>query len=342
MALNLRLGLQIGTESASWPLPQFTAAAQRARALGVDTLIVKIADGSQVWYAALGGGDAWAGVWNVLQAIQAEGIQVLPYLYSYGNRFGAFQQEVNAIAFVQARGFEVCLDMESEWNGQAALAGQLAAALGAPIWVSTWADPAFQDWNTVLAALAPKTRAFLPQVYTPFLAARWQQQYAAAGIPASQIIPTLNNQTLGLAAGRETLTLWEYNQLSDADITQVRGVMSMLPSGWTDDGTTLTAPNGQTCNTGFRHFVLANTWDAGNVPLAPDYHADPLTSADTSLGAGERQDFRDCSVGWTAARGYEFLLPIGQELATLKAQPPVAGEPLADAAKAALKAWLGV
>lgn len=223
--LNMRAGLFIGTETFTWLLSDFRAAAQRAKALGVDTLIVKIADGTQVWYASLGGGDAWQGVWNVLGAIQGQGVQVLPYFFSYGNKFGAFQGEVNLANYVLSKGFDVCLDMESDWNGQDTLAKQLIFALNGPVWVSTWADPALQNFNKVLQALAPKTRFFLPQVYTPFLQGVWQQQYSAAGIPDSQIIPTINDQTLSVAGGRAAITLWEYNQLSDA---QIIGVLQSL------------------------------------------------------------------------------------------------------------------
>lgn len=228
--LNMRAGLQIGIESFSWTLAQFTAAAERAKTLGIDTLLVKIADGTEVWYANLGGGDAWQGVWNVLGAIRAEGVQVLPYFFSYGNQFGAFQGEVNLANYVLSKGYEVCLDMERAWNGQEVLAGQLVSGLDAPVWVSTWADPAIQNWTKVLQALAPKTRAFLPQVYTPFLAGVWQQQYSAAGIPTSQVVPTINDQTLSVAGGRAAITLWEFQQLSDAQLTSAVQSLS-LPSG---------------------------------------------------------------------------------------------------------------
>lgn len=40
-----------------------------------------------------------------------------------------------------------------------------------------------------------------------------------------------------------------------------------IPSGWRDDGRTLTAPNGVPVVRGFRDWILAHGWDAGNVPM---------------------------------------------------------------------------
>ena len=114
-----------------------------------------------------------------------------------------------------------------------------------------------------------------------------------------------------------------------------------IPAGWTDDGTTLTAPNGVALNTGMRSFILGLPyWVPGNVPLAPEHEADPVSIASPELGNGTRVDFLECSVGFARATGWVGFLHVGTELAMLTQQQPPAPDPLAVAAKAALKAWL--
>lgn len=46
--------------------------------------------------------------------------------------------------------------------------------------------------------------------------------------------------------------------------------MSGVPSGWHDDGNTLTAPNGQPVVLGFRQHILNENWPAALVPVAPE------------------------------------------------------------------------
>lgn len=113
------------------------------------------------------------------------------------------------------------------------------------------------------------------------------------------------------------------------------GVPVFIPDGWNDDGTTLTAPNGVSLSTGMRSFVMDRPWwPPENVPLAPEHEADPLDSANLALGNGTRVDFLYWSVGWARATNATGFLQVNKE------PPPPAGEPLADAARAALKAWL--
>jgi hypothetical protein len=83
--------------------------------------------------------------------------------------------------------------------------------------------------------------------------------------------------------------------------------------GWHDDGTTLTAPNGVPVIKGFRDFVLAQNWDAQNIPLAPEYGTPQLEGSNPSLGGGTQQVFRWKMLGWTQAHGV-FEEWTGQEL----------------------------
>jgi len=97
------------------------------------------------------------------------------------------------------------------------------------------------------------------------------------------------------------------------------GVTLMVPQGWSDDGTTLTAPNGVAVRLGFRDYVLSHTWDAGNWPIAPEQGVSLLEASNPSLGGGTQQVFRWSMLGWTAQRGV-FMEWCGQELATVRGQ----------------------
>ncbi|HEY1353205.1 MAG TPA: glycoside hydrolase family 25 protein [Ktedonobacteraceae bacterium] len=101
-----------------------------------------------------------------------------------------------------------------------------------------------------------------------------------------------------------------------------------LPSGWHDDGTTLTAPNGVPVILGFRaHILNAPSWDANNMPQEAEHHTDPVLLHNVVLGAGQRQCFRDGLLWYTDAKGVVWEPHPGLELdaayrqiATLQAQ----------------------
>lgn len=137
------------------------------------------------------------------------------------------------------------------------------------------------------------------------------------------------------------------------DANVYTGEIVMVPAGWTDNGSAgLTAPNGIDVPPPFSDYIRGNVWSSDNLPLAPAAHLESIEDGNPSIGPGMRQDFRMSSLaasdndsqGGPAHQPY--LVWIGQdrlallaEVAALKAQPPQ-GEPLADAAKAALRAWL--
>ena len=93
----------------------------------------------------------------------------------------------------------------------------------------------------------------------------------------------------------------------------------MIPKGWTDNGTTLTAPNGYKVVQGFRDHILNNPWDAVNYPLEESHAKAPLEVSNPALGNGTQQVFRYAMLGWTPSGGVieEWL---GQELLALRAQ----------------------
>lgn len=94
--------------------------------------------------------------------------------------------------------------------------------------------------------------------------------------------------------------------------------MSTIPTGWQDDGHTLTAPNGHRVVLGFRDHVLNTNWDPSNQPLEEEWHADPLEYSNPSLGAGQKQCFTWTTLEWTPVRGV-FEGWQGQEIHALLA-----------------------
>jgi hypothetical protein len=92
----------------------------------------------------------------------------------------------------------------------------------------------------------------------------------------------------------------------------------VIPHGWRDDGTTLTAPNGHKVVLGFRRYVLTHAWDSTNVPLEEENGRSPLEEAHPALGSGTQQIFNWTTLEWTRARGV-FVAWTGPELLKLRA-----------------------
>ena len=111
----------------------------------------------------------------------------------------------------------------------------------------------------------------------------------------------------------------DYDRSLKADFGQWLEGESMVPQGWTDNGTTLIAPNGVHVVHGFRDYVLNNAWPAENWPLAPEFATGQLEASDTALGSGTQQLFRTAMLGWTTTRGV-FLEWSGVELAFCRQQ----------------------
>jgi len=91
------------------------------------------------------------------------------------------------------------------------------------------------------------------------------------------------------------------------------GDTPMIPANWTDDGTTLTAPNKIPVTLGFRDHVLNSSWDSNNWPLEPAQHLDLVEQSNPSLGSGQVQTFRWKRLEYTSAAGV-FEGWLGQEL----------------------------
>jgi hypothetical protein len=219
-----------GTETANWSLDQFKQAANNARSMGISALLVKVADGGNLWYSAIGG---WK---TVLDTINQSGIVAIPYTYSYGNRFGAITSEIAILSDAMRYTGIVVADLEVEWNGQVGWAQQMSAALS-PIpglfGVTTWADPQLQNWNGVLAALKPCVNFWLPQVYSDYLAAGYHAQFDPLQLP---YFPVLNlgsdvgpNNIMGIAQNAHSplIALWEYQSVA-AYASTVKAIVALF------------------------------------------------------------------------------------------------------------------
>jgi hypothetical protein len=235
--------LFVGTEAYTWQLADFAKAAQNARALGVDTLCVKRADGANKWYQTSGH------LALERQTCLSAGVGFLPFMYNYGPKFGNEQiQREAAVAqeMMQVCDGLVCLDMEVEWNNNAAAAQQLCDLLRpsvekGDVLVTTWADPVEQQWTPVLAALHPIVSAWVPQVYTNWLGTKMQEWQASEGtmltiFPALDIADLYNYnspltllQTM-LSQGHGSYWLWEY-QAAIANPTLVHTLFALFGTG---------------------------------------------------------------------------------------------------------------
>lgn len=91
-----------------------------------------------------------------------------------------------------------------------------------------------------------------------------------------------------------------------------------VPSGWSDDGTILTAPNGHHVIQGFRGWILTHQWDPSNVPLEEVQAVNPVEEYYPSAG-GTRQLFNLIGLGWEKDRGV-YVIGIGNELKGARAE----------------------
>lgn len=117
-----------------------------------------------------------------------------------------------------------------------------------------------------------------------------------------------------------------------------------VPTGWKDDGKTLTAPNGHVVVLGFRDYVLAHNWPSDEVPLESERGVASLEWQDPRAGAGSRQVFLRTALRWNAGApvseivlGPE-LLAVEQRLAALQQQVAALEQQLATGEPAALEA----
>lgn len=339
--------LFLGVETSAWSLADFIQAAHNAKALGCTSLLVKIADGGNIWYA---NGVGWQ---KVLDTINAQGIRAIPYTYCYGDKFGAIQTEIAILQAAMRYAGIVIADMEEEFNGQDGWAATVTNALQ-PVpgifGVTTWADPNLQDWNGVLTALKPCVNFWLPQVYSDYLASVYHTQYDPSGIP---YYPILNlgtdagpNDPVAIArtANSPIVGFWEYTPAMGAynaivkQIIKEHGVIMPIPNGWHYDANsnTLTPPNSKFVVTGnFAKKILSlPSWDANNVPIENavqvpqcEVHVHPpqsgirqLFSEAEMLDIPSRNYIGLGAIGYEVAACYNLIASLETQIAALKAQ----------------------
>jgi len=212
--------LWTGGETRDWSVADFRHLAQQAHAAGFDTICVKRADGGQRWYASPDQ------LRQEAEAVAAEGCGYLPFSYCYGPKFArptdAFpgEQQVRdecAILIEMARAVPCHssqADMEAEYNGAVKCAelfcSLMREAQDITLSVSTWADPAVQNWEGVAAALAPCVNAWVVQRYTDWLAQQplpAEETCVMPGVDLSQEFST-NNHPVTIAAGHPSVFVW--------------------------------------------------------------------------------------------------------------------------------------
>lgn len=96
-------------------------------------------------------------------------------------------------------------------------------------------------------------------------------------------------------------------------------LQTIAPQGWSDDGTTLRAPNGWIVIKGFRQWIVTHNWDPDNLPLENEHEQNPLEVSNHELGGGTQQMFRQTVLEWTLARDV-FEMWSGQEFLALRQQ----------------------
>ena len=246
-----QMPLFVGVESQYWQLAQFQNAASRAKALGISSLLIKVGEAGSLWYGSIGG---WQ---KVLSTIAAVGVKAVPYYYSDGG--GVLASEIAALTTVMKAAGIVIADMEIQYNDdahddQVHWAQQVNAAL-LPVpgifGVCTWGDPAEQNWQHVMAALAPCTNFWMPQVYSDYLASVYKTQYAGYSpvYPAFDLAGDFgpNNIVANVRAAQSPIiALWEYQELASVAATlstalQFGGGITTMPKPTTPNQYQITA-----------------------------------------------------------------------------------------------------
>jgi len=83
------------------------------------------------------------------------------------------------------------------------------------------------------------------------------------------------------------------------------GGTKVIPAGWTDDGATLSAPNKISVVKGFRDFILAQAWDAEDLPLAPEYTSASIELGNPAIGAGRGRI--SARGAWAGRRRWRYI-----------------------------------
>lgn len=228
--------LWVGNETHAWTQDDWRAAGHFARSVGVDSICAKVADGGIRWY-----GSAAQLLHNIRDVVLTTGAGFIPFAYCYGPKFGTAQ--IHAECAILAEMMSVCpivqADMEAEWNGHtdaAALFESLMRPVAGLLSISTWADPAEQQWEGVAHILAPCVNQWVIQQYTDWLAGQ-EGQYdpavftcIAPGVDLRSEFGPDHPLAIARAAkahGHQTVYIWEYES-AKANPALVREIVAAM------------------------------------------------------------------------------------------------------------------
>jgi hypothetical protein len=215
-----------------WSVKQFAGMASAAKALGFDTISPKIGEGTQAWYSL----DA---VKQQRAAVLAAGCGYAPFWYSVGPKFGIVAAEARMMQqYGDANAGVIISDMETEWDGQVAAAEQFASIFRpwvGTLGVTTWADPIYQNWVGVMAALAPAVNVWIPQRYDNWLASQALPAEATIIQPAVDLSQefgpnNVTSQVLRIASRGGTAWIWD-NAFARANPGLARNLTAILHKG---------------------------------------------------------------------------------------------------------------
>ena len=232
-----RTVLWVGVETRGWSTEDWRACAQFAHSLGVDSICAKVADGGIRWY----GGPAQ--LHAIRDTVLTTGCGFIPFSYLYGPKFAMPAQAHDECAIL-AEMMSVCpivqADMEAEFNHQTAAAQlyeQLLRPVAGLLSVSTWADPAQQQWEGVARDLAPCVNQWVIQQYTDWLSNQESAEFDASVFtciaPGVDLRPEFGQDDVlqivddCIHRGHQTLYIWEYES-ARANPTLVREIVSRM------------------------------------------------------------------------------------------------------------------
>lgn len=201
-------GLFMGVNSYTWDLNNFDVFVNDAIQLGFNQVLIKVYEITQGdWYQSLGGSKV------VFDHIRAKGIDVLPYGYFYGFNPGVEVQA--AMNYLHTFG-KFCLDMESEFDNNSAAMQPFQQGLQGHVgdlYISTWANPVDHNWIQNVQMMDPLTKAWMPQVYNPYLVSVYQQQYSSLTDPG-KIQPTYSVNDTPISNWTASIfTAWDYGSI---------------------------------------------------------------------------------------------------------------------------------
>ena len=153
---------------------------------------------------------------------------------------------------------------------------------------------------------------------------RYAHMVAGCDVPDRDTLTAMNPWTAeymhrSRAWWQERLARCSYRELWV--IEKVRHTVAGIPSGWRDDGTALTAPNGHRVVESFRAFVLAaHTWTPENVPLEEQRQMTSTEWHTPTLGAGTRQVFLRSALRLNAPAEGVKEIDLGAELLAVEQQ----------------------